>query len=230
MNEITKQSSFKREVDCTKKQLQKLNKAMEAVELRLEIDDRDGAYLEAFDFADKSEKLTLTARDLPAYTGHPQARKTSKEVIADNIPVRIGFTSESWFGVVIPALLPKKHKGSPMYIYDFLYPAMQNFFCGKQPVRYENCVIIFRHIYKYDRPERHYRDHDNIELNAVTDVIALYVMYDDAPLMCEHYYCSASGNENRTEVLVVPQNEFMTCYANLKSNNNEELILYENRP
>ena len=97
---------------------------------------------------------------------------------------------------VIPTLLPKKQKGSVDYIRDYLYLAMGEFFRGKQPVRYTDCVLIFRHIYRHDRPERRYRDHDNIEVNAVTDVIALYVLFDDSPLHCSHYYCSAPGNDN----------------------------------
>ena len=193
---------------------------MELMKRKSEAGYIEGAYCEAFNFADICEKLTLTARQLPAYTGNPQAQKISGHIISDNISVSIGFTPEGWFEAVIPALLPKKNKDSAEYICDFMYPAMQNFFRGKKPVRYTDCIIIFRHIYRQDRPERQYRDHDNIEIKAVIDIIALYVLFDDSPLHCSHYYCSAPGNENRTEIFIVPRSEFGIWLANSKTYSN----------
>ena len=146
MKDTTKQSSFKIQFDFAEKQYLKMGKTIEKMKLWFEIDDIDGAYFEAFNLADESEKLTLTARHLPAFTGNPQAFEISKRIISDNIPVKIGFTTEGWFTVIIPMLLPKKYKGSTKYINEFLYPAMQNFFREKQPIRYDNCVIVFRHI------------------------------------------------------------------------------------
>ena len=74
-----------------------------------------------------------------------------------------------------------------------LYPAMRRFFAGKLPHIYSDCVLIFRHIYDRNRPERSYRDHDNIELNMVVDIVALYLPPDDAPPRCAHYYCNAQA-------------------------------------
>lgn len=54
------------------------------------------------------------------------------------------------------------------------------------------------------------RDHDNIEINMVSDIVAMYVMPDDGPQVCSHYYCSAGGTTERTEVYVVPKQEFQT--------------------
>jgi len=230
MKNTEQQSPFKKEILYAEKQLRKVQESMDAVKQKEENGDIDGAHAKAFDFAAASEKLTLTARQLPAYTGHPQAQKMCAQVISDNIPVSIGFTSERWFGVVMPVLLPKKNKGTADYICEFMYPAMQNFFRGKQPVRYTDCVIIFRHIYRRDRPERHYRDHDNIEVKAVTDIIALYVLFDDSPLQCSNYYCSAPGDDNRTEIFIVPRSEFVTWLINADTYKNKEIILYENRP
>ena len=50
--------------------------------------------------------------------------------------------------------------------------------------------------------------HDNIEINMVSDIVAMYVMPDDGPQVCSHYYCSAGGTAERTEVYVVPKQEF----------------------
>lgn len=226
-------SPFKKEILLADKQLRKTNEKMGIMKQRLEIGDLNGAYQDALKFAESSELLTLYARQLPAYNINPQMRKMSEQIMENNIPVRIGFTPERWFGIVMPTLLPKKNRGnknSSYYVCGFLYPAMQNFFRGKQPVKYTDCVMIFRHIYQRDRPERQYRDHDNIEVKAVIDVIALYILFDDSPLRCSHYYCSAPGDENRTEVLVIPQNEFGAWIADAHTYKNKEVLLLENLP
>jgi len=148
----------------------------------------------------------------------------------ESFPFQIGFTAEGWFCLKIPLLLPKKSSGSPAYITDPLYPAMKRFWRGKPPVRYPDNILIFRHVYSKERPERQYRDHDNIELNRVTDVVALYVMVDDSPMRCRHYYCSAPGSSERTEVYVVPRSEFSIWLSHEDSIPDMGVILYENLP
>ena len=166
-----------------------------------------------------AEKLTSCYRMLPTYTGIPNGRKTVEQNMAETIPVEIGFTQEGWFSLRIPRLLPRKErgKGSADYIRGFLYPAMQRFFRNAIPVRFHDCVIIYRHIYNRNEPDRRRRDHDNIEVNFVTDTVALFVMTDDAPLNCQHYYCSAPGTQERTEVYVVPESDFMRWYEASKT-------------
>ena len=166
------------------------------------------AYDAALQMEEISERLVLLARRLPAYTGCPMAEAMVENCMAESIPVEIGFTAEGWFALRIPALLPKKASGSADYVRSFLYPAMRRFFQAQPPVRYRDCVLVYRHVYSRDRPERRYRDHDNIEVNMVSDIVALYVMPDDSPKVCAHYYCSALGADDRTEVYVVPKDDF----------------------
>ena len=40
-------------------------------------------------------------------------------------------------------------------------------------------MLVYRHVYDKDYPERNMRDHDNIEINQVTDIVALFTMVDD---------------------------------------------------
>lgn len=230
MKNNNQQSPFEREIVRANKEFKKTQESLESMKQKMNNSDINGAYLDALNFADAAEKLTLTARQLPAYTGNPQALKKSEQIITDNVPVQMGFTPEGWFCVVIPALLPKKVKGSADYIRDIMYLSMGKFFRGKKPVRYTDCVMIFRHIYHRDRPERQYRDHDNIEVNMAADIVALYVLFDDSPLKCSHYYCSAPGNENRTEIFVVPQSEFGAWILDTKNNENKAVLLSESIP
>lgn len=168
-------------------------------------------------------------RVLPASTGAPHAAMDIANLMALCIPVEIGFTVEGWFGLRIPALLPRKDAGSADYIRSFLYPAMRDFFMGKEPVRFTDCVLAYRHVYDRSRPERRLRDHDNIEINMVSDIVAMYVMPDDGPKICSHYYCSAEGNEERTEVYVVPREQFPLWLTMEKTMPDKGVALYETR-
>lgn len=187
------------------------------------------AYESALRLEEISEKNVLLTRALPAYTGNPKAKLEIENLIKLSIPIEIGFTEEGWFSLRIPALLPKKDAGSADYIRSSLYLAMREFFSDTQPVRYEDCILIYRHIYARDRPERKKRDHDNIEVNMVSDIVAMYVMPDDGPAVCSHYYCSTQGINDRTEVYVVPQSEFISWLKIEKQMPEQGVKLYEKR-
>ena len=81
-------------------------------------------------------------------------------------------------------------------------------------------------MYDQARPERAWRDHDNIEINFVTDMVAMYVMTDDAPYLCEHHYCSAAGTSERTEVYVIPQVD-MTAWLQQRETFPDEGVKFE---
>ncbi len=166
------------------------------------------AYEQALRLEEMAERLVLLTRVLPASTGSDMAKRDVENAMKLCIPVDMGFTTEGWFRLCIPALLPKKGSGSADYIRSFLYPAMQEYFQRKEPVRFMDCVLVYRHVYDRERPERRMRDHDNIETNMVSDIVAMYVMPDDAPSVCSHYECSVMGEDDHTEVYVVPRTDF----------------------
>lgn len=224
------QNPFERALNTTERRIDNLTKQLEVVRIFYSMGKMKQVYDSSLRLEEAAEKAVLMARELPAYTGNPQARMEIENVIRLTTPIEIGFTIEGWFCLKIPALLPKKEKGSVDYLRKPLYLAMQDFFTGKNPVRYNDCVIIYRHVYDASRPERKYRDHDNIEINFVTDTVALYVMPDDSPQFCTHYYCSAEGDSDRTEIYVVPKNQFCNWFYKEKYMSKEGEKLYEKRP
>ena len=230
MENEKQKTSFERCLDSANRRLIVIRAALQEAQEKLRLGDMAGAYAVSFIATDQSERLTNLTRVLPAYTGHPRAKEMLEDTILEAFPYEIGFTAEGWFCMRIPALLPKKNKGSPAYLTDPLYPAMKRFWLGKPPARYPYNVIIFRHVYDRDRSERQYRDHDNVELNRVVDIVAMYVMTDDSPMRCRHFYCSAPGSGERTEVYVVPQDEFSRWLEMEKDIPDGGVALYENRP
>ncbi len=185
------------------------------------------AYEQAMRLEETAERLVLLTRALPAYTGSGMAKLEVENVMKLCIPVDMGFTTEGWFRLCIPALLPKKGGGSADYIRSFLYPALQEYFQKKEPVRFTDCVLVYRHVYDRNRPERRMRDHDNIETNMVSDIVAMYVMPDDAPTVCSHYECSVKGEDDHTEVYVVPRTDFPQWLLQENERFREEENTYE---
>lgn len=201
-------TEFEKALTRTKKFVSQITREIQMIQSLLDCGKIPAAYRAALNLEQYSERLTLLTRTLPAYTGNPAARHDVEQILEEEIPVEIGFTMEGWFCVRFPALLPKKESGSASYLRAFLYPAMRKFFARSPPVRYDDCVLIFRHVYDRQRPDRQYRDHDNIEVNMAADIITLYVLRDDTPISCCHYYCTAVGNTDRTDIYVVPKSDF----------------------
>lgn len=158
-------------------------------------------------------ELTVRHRQMVMDTGDPNARADVERIIAQIHPVEIGFTPEGWFGLRMEPLARTRDTASKEYIRGIIYPAMRRFFADKATVRYPRCTLIFRHVYDRNTPEAQYRDYNNAEVKLVTDTVAMYVMVDDDPLHCNVFHCSAPGPESRTEVYVVPREDFAAWFA-----------------
>lgn len=209
-------SSFARTLTKLERLMVKLDMAVSNTRCMFSVKNMELTYDVSLRVAELMEKAVLVARALPAYTGAPDAAMMVARQTASVVHVEIGFTDEGWFSLRMPMLLPKKEHGSADYIRSILFPEMQRFFHNQAPCRFKDCVLIYRHVYSRDRPERQRRDHDNIEINMVSDIVALYTMLDDAPSRCRHYYCSAESDSERTEVYVVPSEEFIQWYSQEK--------------
>ena len=194
------------------------------------LEDENVAYCTASQLADACEQAVLLARALPACTGRPHVFLELGKQVESPSPVEMGFTKEGWFSLRMPMLLPKKESGSAAYVRMLLLPALRRFFQGRQPLRISPCVLVYRHVYAKDRPDRALRDHDNIETNMASDCVALYAMEDDSPAACSHYECSAKGTEERTEIYVVPEGEFAKWLLSEKTMQEEGVALLRNRP
>ena len=222
-------NAFAKQFEKLKSKENSLRARIAALEFYLDHGDNTNKMWQSLLVEETAEQLALVARSLPIYTGCPNAAEFVTKTIKEEIPVEIGFTAEGWFSLRMPMLLPKKNSGSADYIRSFLYPAMRDFFDGKPPVRYRDAVLIYRHVYDRERPERQMRDHDNLEINMVSDIVAMYVMPDDGPSVCTYYYCSASAEQERTEVYVVPKRDFLTWLLDEPKMPDGGVKLYETR-
>ena len=221
---MSEKSYFRMQLDSAIRETEKLLRMLHAID---ESRDIENALKLSVSAAKVSEGVALKTRALPAHTGHPQAERSAQEAITESVPVEIRLIEEGWFYLHMPILLPRKEKSPRSYLRGFLYPALAAFARERPPVRYRDCVMIFRHTYDRHRPEREYRDHDNIELNTVVDAVAMFFLVDDTPFECRHYYCSVVGDEESTEVFIVPRNEFGVWLAQEKNIRNP---IFGNQP
>ena len=198
---------FEKALDNVIKHIEKMRKQAEVTKFCRGLEDKTVSYTQALRLEELSEKLVLWTRTLPAYTGAANASKDVENIINKEVPVDICFTDEGWFQLTIPCLLPRKEHGSVDYIRVFLYPKMREYFDEHEPVRFNDCVIIYRFVYDKERPERRMIDHDNYEINAVTDIVAMYLLPDDSPKFCNLYYTTYRYAYDATQVFIVPRTD-----------------------
>ncbi len=193
-----------------RKTIRKVNALADDLELRI----KAGLHLQSvneisLELERQTETLALLGRALPLELGDAETRMRAEQIPGQTMEISIGYTPEGWFRLEIPALLPKKSRsGNVNYIRAPLLKALSGYFREHPHERLGPSVIAYRHVYDRRTPERRRRDHDNIEVNFVTDAVALFTLPDDSPAWCSHYYCSAAGDANRTEVYVVPHTDF----------------------
>lgn len=192
-------STFQKALDKIDAKIQELHEQAFSVRRFYQEGNIKQTYESALRLEEVSEKTVLLTRALPAYTGNPKARLETENLIKLSIPIEIGFTEEGWFSLRIPALLPKKDAGSADYIRSSLYLAMREFFLDSQPVRYNDCVLIYRHIYARDRPERNDR---SVSLQFSTD------LYSNVFCKCLSRY--VKQNFTNTQTASAPINQRST--------------------
>ena len=212
------------------KHYNKLGKEIESTRTLMQGWDTEYAYAYSLRIHEEAERIALLARNLPCSLGLRDAEERVRSEMEKIIPVEIGYTKEGWFGIKMFSLLPRKEHGDVNYIRQCLYYEMRKFFGYTAHEHQKDCVLIYRHVYYNGFPELQMRDHDNIEINIVTDVVAMYVLCDDGPSVCRHYYCSAKGSANRTEVYVVPQTDFEKWLEAEKEMPDEGVELFPEAP
>ena len=200
------------EVEEIQKDTTRLNDLLKYANLLISSGKTKEGNIELLESEKLAEKIVNATRLLPNAFGLnlPDLQEELKSNIICENDIVLSYIEEDVFYVKLPFLLPKKNGGNPIYVRSSLQVALEEFFREDRPVKIdEPATIIFRHNYDYNTPEKEYRDHDNIEINVVVDLLALYILIDDAPLRLRHYYLSVPSSENATEIYVLPNRKFV---------------------
>lgn len=200
-------SRLEKDIETAKKLLTEAQKQLSIISDNK--NKRDIITDEILEYEKLSEKIVNNARLMVTANGNC----FKKDILIDNIVeennVQISL-KDNHAKIVMPLLLPRKEKGNPSFARTTLDASFRKYIREKGSIDriIDDVVLIFGHTYDKDRPERSYRDHDNIELNAVIDILALYLLTDDSALKCRHYYYSEQGNCDSTEIYIIPCDEF----------------------
>ena len=156
-----------------------------------------------------TERIATLARELPLSLGMKNAEQEVNKVVRREIKIIVEQTKEGWLKVKLPFLLPKKEKGSNEYLRDILYCALQDYFNDREPIKFDHSVIVIKHVYGKERKDRMRCDHDNFEINFITDAIALFALPDDSPEHCKMFSYSERGEKEHSCIYLIPENDFI---------------------
>ena len=164
-------------------------------------EDFEGYRSSLQDAAGLAERLACGIRDIRVETCFlPKAGVLRETAQVQGIRVE---AEEHWYRILLPGLLPKRKAGSCAFLTGPLDSALADFGKANPIRRLQKAVVCFRHLYSAELPERLVRDHDNIEVKQVLDVIADHFLVDDNGLLCTNLYTSAMGDREGTEVYVM---------------------------
>jgi len=165
-------------------------------------EDFEGYRSSIQDAARMAERLTCGIRDIQVETCFlPKAEVFREAAQMQGITVE---SAEHWHRILLPGLLPKRKAGSCAFLTAPLTAALTEFTRVHPIQKLRQAVVCFRHLYRADLPERMVRDHDNIEVKQVLDVIADQFLVDDNGLLCTNLYTSALSDSEGTEVYIMP--------------------------
>lgn len=216
-------------LDKIEEKIKRLRDQTAAVRWFYENGDPDESYRRALKLEESAEKAVLLTRALPGLYRQPRCDGRCGGGDASHDPRRDRLYRRRLVCPPNPRITAKEIGRLGGLCPLFFISGNASVFETQPPTRFTDCVLVYRHIYDRTRPERRKRDHDNIEINMVSDIVALYVLPDDAPSVCSHYYCSADGSEDRTEVYVVPRNEFPMWLVTEPTIPDKGVPLHENR-
>lgn len=169
----------------------------------------------ATDAALRSEYLTCKMRHLLYQCA--ALRKPEYLVRAAEVQ---GMTVKAYpdmYEIELPGLLPKrKQRVSSEFLIDPLYYMLEHFSSKYHIKRYDGAVVCF--VYEYDSrlPTNRVRDYDNIEKKQVLDVLTTFFLVDDSGICCETFNMTAIGNADKTRILIMPRERFVTWIAEMQ--------------
>ena len=119
-------------------------------------------------------------------------------------------TKEEWFCLRMPLIISKKNGYSVKYVENRIRAALEDFwnYRPRMGFSYDKAVIVFHHMYG---PKRNLWEHcvpADCEVECVIRMIFVHVLHQIFPISFRHYHCCSLGEEELTEVYVMPISDF----------------------
>ena len=121
---------------------------------------------------------------------------------------------EGMYELTLPGLMPKRRSTRGIeYLIDPLMAALERFASEHGVVRFPHYTVCFVMVYDRTLPERRIRDYDNLELKAVLDAAACFLMESDSGLLCDAYHSTELGETDCTQMFIMDSRCYPQWYA-----------------
>lgn len=121
---------------------------------------------------------------------------------------------EGMYELTLPGLMPKRRSTRGIeYFIDPLMAALERCVREHGVVRFPHYTVCFVMVYDRTLPERRIRDYDNLELKAVLDAAACFLMESDSGLLCDAYHSTELGETDCTRMFIVDSRCYPQWYA-----------------
>jgi len=123
--------------------------------------------------------------------------------------------------ITVPCLIPGRKKKPIELITAPLYTALERFIVerlrDKPFERFTDCVICITHVYdKALFGKGRKRDHDNIEIKGIIDVINTFLLTDDNGFLCSIYSTSEFSQVDCTRISIMEKDMFSDWLLDMK--------------
>jgi len=172
----------------------------------------EGYYRHTSEVAYRSEKICYKLRSYLFDTLFIP-KEEYYEQVSNALGIQIYQSDSGIVEITLPCLIPKRRKKDMKFLTDPLVSELSKFVLNRQLInpfeKFRHCTICITHLYDKAKSKRMLvRDHDNIELKAIMDVINTFLLTDDSGVYCNTYHSSCIGEANMTRVSIMKSDLF----------------------
>lgn len=131
--------------------------------------------------------------------------------------------------LIFPALMPnRKRSASREYPSGLTYAALNRENRQEPLPKFDRCLLLVVHCFEPGWEESACPDYDNIELKAVQDLLALFLMVDDSMKYCDRLETTRTDSVRHTEFHVIRRGALLQWLNAEKAAGNRYPIFEEN--
>lgn len=171
-------------------------------------DRKEQAYGFALGTVKAAEELALNVRHLAVSLDAPTAEEDVQHMVDQSYKVEIGFTEHQYFCLRIPLLIPMEDRYSFRYLERNLTAVLQDFWKYRVHMNSRKNIIIFRHVYDIASSPWESPIMAEVEETCVIKLLFRFAFSGSYSIDVRRYHCGALGFGERTEVYVVPLEQF----------------------
>lgn len=131
---------------------------------------------------------------------------------ADTMGIKIE-QREGMYEITLPGLMPKRRSSRGVeYLIDPLMAALEQYVKEHGVMRFPHYTVCFVMVYDRALSERRIRDYDNLELKAVLDAAAAFLMESDSGLLCDTFHSTELGETDCTRMFIMDSRVYPQWY------------------